>query len=498
MILLDEDDSGPSKLAAAPVPTLRLPEPVAGRSSPLPDYETSQLEAQHTVIFRKPTFPNRFDSRFWRVTFFALAIYVFLSIIIGIPLIVTRIAARKAASPTLSIQSLFIDDGDETPPPLNLAASGIMMTEAAIACDKWDSTIKSGPLFVATAKHTLTPNGLIAIRSNATEDIVPHTGGRHNLTVDINSDPSAKQAVLTVTLTTSSVQLRQAVHMCFSSSGGSRGVSIYFPRYMAQTDVLSFDIRLLFPQSSQIRTVSNFITYLPMFHQSFGNLGPSIHFSNVNIAGAGMDVICDSLQANRITARTSFASLSGTFNVTQSLKLDNIEGPIFTSVTLYNNPSQLLPTYLGLDTGNGDLIADVTMTAPKSVHPPQYLALVGTFNGSLVLNVSHDVGMDPAALNMRVTNNQAPTKISLDSKFTGLFSLRTKLAPITLDYKQMQGLKDPTGCGRQWSFDTDSNLTTSVQGWLGWGTRPKVWDPSTESQVMVSSSLSPVELQLVA
>ncbi|KAJ7497519.1 hypothetical protein FB451DRAFT_1211760 [Mycena latifolia] len=492
MILDDEFDPGSSKLAPAPVPTLRLPEPVAGRASPLPDYETSQ--AQHTVIFRKPSFPNRFDSRFWRATFFALAIYVFLSVVIGIPLIVTRIAARRPHPPP-NIQSLFLDDGDQAAAPLN-PAGGIMMAEASTECDEWDTVDSAvGSLFTTTVQHTLSPNGLISIRSNATDEVVPHPGGRHNLTVNINDDASATQAVLTVTLTTSSPKLREAVHMCFASTGGSRGLSVYFPRNLAPTDVLSFDIRLLFPQSSRTLTVSNLITYLPMFHQSFGYLSPAVRFQNVNIAGAGVDIICDSLQASKIVVKTSFASITGTFNVSQSLKLDNIEGSIYTNATLNNDPTQPLPTYMSLDTGNRDIVAGVTLVAPLNTKPPKYLADVKTFNGSLSLTVVHAAATLPASLGLQVDNNQAESRVSLDSKFSGLFDLRTKLAPITVDYSQVT--TDPSGAGRQWNFDLDSNSTSSTRGWLGWGMRPQDWNPATDSKVSIVSSLSPILLQLV-
>ncbi|KAJ6587135.1 hypothetical protein DFH09DRAFT_1028302 [Mycena vulgaris] len=490
-MIIEEPEPGSSKLAAAPVPALRLPEPVAGRASPLPDYETSQLEAQHSVIFRKPSFPNRFDSRFWRATFFALAIYVFLSVVICVPVIVTRIAARKTRPPP-NFQSLFIDDGDQAATPLPAAAGGIMMAEST-ECDRWDSMGTLGALFTATAQHTLTPNGLFTVRSNATDEVVPRPGGKHNLTVDINDDASAKQVVLSVTITASTPHLRDQAHMCFSSSGDSRGVSVYIPQDLGPTDLLAFDIRLLFPQSSRPIMVSNFITYLPMFHQSFGYLSPAVCFQSVNIAGAGLDIICDSLRANKIAVRTSFASISGTFNVSQSLKLDSIGGSLYTNATLYNDPLGL-PTFLSLDTGNSDIVADVTMVAPANSRLPKYIAQVKTFNGSLSLNVVHAAGTPAASLDLQVDNNQAPSMVTVDSKFTGAFDLRTKLAAAGLDAPE--SISHRNGDGQSWHLDVDSNSTSSTRGWVGWGPRPQYWDPATDGKVSVVSSLSPVVLRV--
>lgn len=85
-MIIDDDEDQRTKLGSNVAgPTLRLPDRVAGRS-PLPDYETSQ--AQHSIIFRKPVFRRRFDSRFWHAIFYALAIYIALSVVIGIPLII--------------------------------------------------------------------------------------------------------------------------------------------------------------------------------------------------------------------------------------------------------------------------------------------------------------------------------------------------------------------------------------------------------------------------
>jgi len=305
---------------------------------------------------------------------------------------------------------------------------------------------------------------------------------------------SETQVVFYVTLTASSAELRSQAHICFASTGDDRGLSVYVPQNLAATDVLAFDIRLLFPQSSQLITPTDLITYLPMFSQWFGSLSSRVFVQNINIAGAGVDIICDSLHANNIIVKTSFASISGTFNVTQSLKLDNIGGSIHTNITLNNNPSQGIPTLLSLDTGNSDIVADVVMVAPSSSQPPQYHAHVKTFNGSLSLNMVHDAATQPASLNLHVENNQAPSTVALDSKFAGLFDLHTKLSWAQVNYGQVT--TDPTGQARQWHLDIDSNSTSWTRGWVGFGTRPMQFNPSMEGKVSVVSSLSPILLQL--
>ncbi|KAJ7217834.1 hypothetical protein GGX14DRAFT_598196, partial [Mycena pura] len=483
-MILDDDEEAASKLAPSAYPTLRIPEPVAGRFSLLlPDYETSQQ--QHT---RKPvtsTFSNRFDSRFWRGTFFALAIYVFLSVVIGIPLIVT-------VGPPPNIQNLFLDDDNQAALPLTppSASGGMVMTATTRSCDAWDSPRNyDGSYFTASVRHTLPANGLFSVRSNATDEVVPMSGGRSNLTVDINSDASETDVVMSIILKASSSNLLDAAHFCFASTGDERGYSVYFPQNIPRNDYLAFDIRVLFPRSSQLITASDFITYLPMFHQSFGSLSRRVRIQNINIAGAGVDILCDSLQADKIAVKTSFASLFGTFNVTQSIKLDNIEGPIHTNVTLINDPSTGTATYLVADTGNSDIVADVTMVAPSSSRSPQYFANLKTFNGSLLVNVAHDATTPPATLNLQVENSQADSRITLDSKFMGFFDLRTKLAPVRIAYAQ--AMRDAT-----WHIYMDSNSSSSTRGWLGRGKRPAQWDPATGGKVSAVSSLGPISLQI--
>lgn len=90
MILLDEEGQQTKLDAFVAGPTLRLPDRASIASArtvtPLPDYETSQ--AQHIISPIKSS-TRRIDSKFWRATLYALAIYVGLSVVIGVPLIVT-------------------------------------------------------------------------------------------------------------------------------------------------------------------------------------------------------------------------------------------------------------------------------------------------------------------------------------------------------------------------------------------------------------------------
>jgi len=304
---------------------------------------------------------------------------------------------------------------------------------------------------------------------------------------------------LAVSLTSSSAALRERAHVCFAYNGTNRGVSVYLPDDLTQFDVLAFDIHLLFPRKSQTLTYVDLITYLPMFKQSFGHIGPNIRMEDLNVAGAGLDITCDTtLQAEKIAVSNSFASITGSFNATQSIKLDNINGAITSNVTLYNDPSTKMATYLAVDTGNSDINLDVTMVGPaKSQIKPMFNINVQTFNGSLSANVGHDSKTSPAALQLYVNNNQAPTHVQLDSKFMGMFYLHSKIAPVSINPQPVVAHpKDPTGAGRSWTVALDAYTTSSIRGWTGYGVRPKMSDP-TMGSVSVGSSLSPIVLEIV-
>jgi hypothetical protein len=83
MILLPDDLSTPKlRDNVATSPTNRYHEAVVGArpSSPLPDYETS--EAQHNPRLRSKRI---YAAHFWRATCTALAIYVGITLILGVP-----------------------------------------------------------------------------------------------------------------------------------------------------------------------------------------------------------------------------------------------------------------------------------------------------------------------------------------------------------------------------------------------------------------------------
>ncbi|KAJ7925013.1 hypothetical protein B0H13DRAFT_1977219 [Mycena leptocephala] len=431
MIILDDKEEGSSKLADIPSATLRHPDPVAGRSSTfLPDYEPLRPAVSGPPLSDLPTDPTPTAQFHLSKTIFSLLeshlcrsrYLCFLTIVIGVPLIVTVPNSPQEPTPTTPKHHELIPRRRRRAcrPYIFSTGPGMLMAASSMICDIWDSEDRADALYVATARHTLAPSG------------VPRPGGMHNLTVAVNDDASEKQAVFIVTLTSSSPELRDQTHVCFSQANQTRGLSLYLPQYdLAPTDVLAFDIRLLFPQNA-----------------AFAKFDPRIQFRKINVVGAGVDIICDNLHAGIIAVKNSYASISGSFNVTKSLTLDNIEGPITANTTLNNDPTTGLATYLVMDTGNSNISAQVTLDSPSRQQPPKFNVNVQTFNGSLWVNALHSNRTISSATILEVDNNQGQSQVAVDSKFQGYWDLRTKIAPAIL----------------HWHLNVDSNLTSSKRG----------------------------------
>jgi hypothetical protein len=142
MIILDREEEQ-IKLDNFNGPTLRLPERTFNRSSiSLPDYQTSQQ--QHNDP--QGNTERRFGPKFWRAALYAFAGYIFLSIVIGVPLIVIKLR-RRAAS-----YSSWV------PPPSwnapisssNTGGGFLTITPGDQDCSEWNTTSHSNGTFLAT------------------------------------------------------------------------------------------------------------------------------------------------------------------------------------------------------------------------------------------------------------------------------------------------------------------------------------------------------------
>lgn len=54
---------------------------------------------------------------------------------------------------------------------------------------------------------------------------------------------------------------------------------------MKNSDILTFDINLLLPQSPYPLYIPELVTYLPLFTQQFGDLSPNFNFGKITLEG---------------------------------------------------------------------------------------------------------------------------------------------------------------------------------------------------------------------
>ncbi|KAF9469906.1 hypothetical protein BDZ94DRAFT_1243520 [Collybia nuda] len=500
MIILDEEDQRRAKQAPYTAgPTLRFPEKAAGRSdSPLPDYETSEARQQ---LILKHSNQRKIDPKLWRAILYALAIYVTLSVAIGVPIIVLK--KPKSTEVVVPDPSIWGSDDSDSGTPLSLANVDTWTLDKDAHCG-W-TNIQDDPshyTFTARSQYNLSHTGSVFIRSNVSLITDKKNFIEAKLSVDINPDSKATNILFDVNITASTSGLLRSTGPCFSDKGNNRGLYIYSSRRLSSMDALWLEIRLLFPQESSNQILENFVTYLPSFSQTFGNLTGDAAFNNVLIEGSGRDIICQSMKAPKIAIKNSYGSIRGVFRASESLNLDSIKGSIITNVTLASDPKRTTPTYLTLDTGDGEIDARVTLLAPDSwftgrpTHPRAFVADVKTFNGPLKLKVANSASTPPVPLQLSVQNNLANTSVTLDPCYEGTFSAQTKLSQVFVRERFIGPWLDPLQQSRQMSTIYYQNESTRVRGWIGWGKQPTYGDGIIQGQVKIISSLSPVMLQL--
>lgn len=496
MIILDGEADRQAKLDSFSGSTIRHPERATTRSfSPLPDYDTS--EAQHRST--KPPSTHIFDSKFWRAVLYSLVVYIILSAVIGIPLVVLKSKGKGEQWPPAPPGSLWAVNDFNPPAPLQLDGSGSMTIGENATCNNWNvlSQNPSSSLLTATSQFQLDSTDLITIRSNISYNTGHIDGLTGSLLVDVNTDSKAGEVLFKLELQSSSLDLRQRTTVCFSDSGDNRGLSIYIPSNLTNQDILSFSIQVLLPQTSS-STIDNFVTYLPLFSQYFGDFRKHGKFNQINIEGASQNMSCTFLRASQISVKNILAPIEGTFIVTDALTLDTIEGFIDANITLVQSPTCPKPTLLSIDTGLSGINARVTLSAPpgnssQPQAPPAFVVHVKNFMGPVNLDITHDKLTPSSALQVQVQNNMGKSTIALDAKFQGTFSLLSKLGQISIrDFLRSQ-LDDPTGGNRTRTLVYDQIYVNKALGWVGWG--PRVSAPQgMQGYLEVASSLSPIIL----
>jgi len=327
-----------------------------------------------------------------------------------------------------------------------------------------------------------------------------HSSG--DFMVDLNPDTKALDVVFAVSVKASSSELLLHTSACFTETGNDRGLFVFVSRQLEDTDYLTVNVKMLLPNTGHSVTLDNFVTCLPWFSHNFGDLKTHLTIKNLVLEGARYDVVADSLKAANLTIRNSYASIIGNFHATSSLTLDGIKGNIETNITLEQLSSTFGPTSLILDTGDGSIDANVSLVAPPfrlspNVPPFAFIADIKTFNGPVKVSAYNANSTPPIPIQLTVQNTDGKTDVYVDKNYQGTYSVQSKLGNVTVVKPFLPSSMDPLGLRRQRGYQTQQQQSPNMRaGWVGWGKPVTSGDGSMQGQVKITTSLSPITLQL--
>jgi len=287
----------------------------------------------------------------------------------------------------------------------------------------------------------------------------------------------------------SSKDIQDQTSLCFNEEGVDRGLSIFIPGNIGDGN-LTFNINVVLPRVNS--NIDNFVTYLPMFSQTYGDLRHFLNFNQFILEGSSRPIYCQSLQASQISVTNTLAPILGSFDVTDSLYLDSIKGPINANITLSPRSVQTQPTTLHLGTGDSAINASIILNAQTTVSIPSsspvFVSQVRHFNGPIQLDVAYEKASLPSPIQLHVQNNAGQSTINMDSSFQGCFHVQTKISGSfvndTVDFH-----KYPSR-----TLDYDTKTPDKAIGWVGWSPRPASIAVACRSYVDILSGLGPVNL----
>ncbi|KAG5638881.1 hypothetical protein H0H81_009184 [Sphagnurus paluster] len=396
-------------------PTLRVPEKAAARSySPLPDYETS--EASQKLITKELTSHKGVDPRLWRAIIYAFAIYVLLSIVIGVPIIIMKKEQQE------------------------------------------DRAINFGP-----------PSW--------------------------NNEPDTGTAI---SISSSDSWALGDTAQCEWDHTGLPAPPYYIAKSLGNSDYVGVDVKVLLPNKGPAVPLDNFITCLPWFSQKFGDLKNHLTIKSVALEGVGHDIV----SGVRISSLKSQNSSQISSTVGKGFQdLDSVKGDINTTITLEHPSTAVGPTSLAIDTGDGAINAQVTLVSPSSrplshSSPFMFIAEVATFGGPLNFQALYSPSTPPSPLQLTAENPDGNTNVILDKDYEGTYNIQSKLGPLSVQKPYLPPSMDPTGQNRIRSYQGEQQSPNQMLGWVGWGKRPSFGSGVFQGQVKITTSLSPIMLQL--
>ncbi|KAI0305715.1 hypothetical protein B0F90DRAFT_1700325 [Multifurca ochricompacta] len=502
MILLDEDSSQRPKLSAADPAAPSPSEP-----APSPDYETS--EAQDPSHHKLRGGGKFWNTRVGKLISYALVFYSSVLFVVGVPTFVLK--WRSSHKFRWHADDSFSDYPLPPPPPLlgsQIDLSSQALGQFSLSCNTWAESVAvpgdhNSTAGIASMRLAFPLGEGILLRTNSSPDnLRDYVSG--SLMVDMNPDKTISGTVLVANARYSDFQLFKSSSVCLTNVENTTEILLHIPdKREGQSDNIHIDLRLLFPWTPTPISLNLFATHLPMFKQNLSNLGSLVVFEHLKLAGSSSTITVGSTTAASIVVRTSGAEISGNFSASEKIILDTINGAVYANVSLINSKKLKRPTKLTVETGNGPIVAHVTVEVDERVYfmTPKHhnvLTKFKTFNAPMNVSIAHVPGSKPARLGVLAENTQGAMNFNLDSLYTGTFDLRSKEATTMVQEAAVPVVATSfltSGDGeRELHFEHVSPEWTF--GWIGGDRRPEKFDRHALGRVELFNSLSPVELRL--
>ncbi|KAF8641447.1 hypothetical protein AX16_009960 [Volvariella volvacea WC 439] len=192
---------------------------------------------------------------------------------------------------------------------------------------------------------------------------------------------------------------------------------------------------------SSITEIQELETNLPHFSHNVDNLDWGIRFKTLTLTSEDTPINITYVDGDVITARTVGGPISGSFNVSSSLKLES-GAWISVSANLYNS-DESNPTILRATTANSPLEGTITLASANGTGGA-FKVDTRTTAGELELKI--DEAPVKHILTLLGQNRYGPIRVSLPPSYEGVISEKAAWStPLT----DRQSVSDPAGLKRE-------------------------------------------------
>ncbi|GLB42385.1 hypothetical protein LshimejAT787_1104000 [Lyophyllum shimeji] len=277
-----------------------------------------------------------------------------------------------------------------------------------------------------------------------------------------------------------------AVRVCTVTQGeGVNGLGIFGPE-RSRHNFVRFDVTLYLPEAANgpLLDVKSFQTDAPLFVHDIGDLERSVHFDEIIIKSANTPIFVKSLRAGNAALVTRNSPISGTFNVTSSIKLITANAPVDVKINVFNEDKGN-STDVVIKTSNAQVMAALKLESANKTGG-EYHVSASTSNAALNLTVSDAPARHTLCLDAHTS--VGPAVVQLHETYEGTFAAETSVLHPELSWKA----EDPGGKGRRRMVEWQTK-ETKLSGRVWWSADE---GRNVSGKIKVETSLAPLRLEL--